>query len=251
MYKIRPLLILVTLLSLMFSACAQEKNKNKVVEVPKQKKTMKVEIWSDIMCPFCYIGKRHFEAALKQLPDNVDVEIVWKSYQLDPSIPQKMEKPESVYQYLASRKGITLEQSIQMHDNVVIMAKEAGLNYRFDKAIVANSFKAHRLIQFAKTKGIGGEAEERFFQAYFMEGINMADDEALEKLAIEIGLSTSDVKEALTNETYAEKVDRDINEAENLGLSGVPFFVFDRKFAVSGAQPVDTFFQAFQKSLNN
>jgi len=209
---------------------------------------MKVEVWSDIMCPFCYIGKRNYESALGQFADRDRVEIVWKSFQLDPSIPEKTEE-ENVFRYLAQRKGISYEQSVQMHQGVVQTAKNAGLEYNFDKAVVANSFKAHRMIQLAKTKGLGDQAEERLFSAYFTEGKNFGNPEVLTALGKEIGLTEADVQEALTNETYAQKVKEDIQEAGRLGVNGVPFFVFDRKYAISGAQPPAAFLQALQQSF--
>lgn len=211
---------------------------------------MKVEIWSDIMCPFCYIGKRHFEQALKQFPHNNEIQIEWKSFQLDPSIPQHLPQKTSVYQYLAQRKGMTYDQSVKMHERVVEMAKAAGLQYNFDKAIVANSFSAHRLIQLAKTKGLGDAAEERLFLAYFTQGKDFGDPQVLQELGRDIGLTTEEVNEALTNEQYAQKVKHDINEAEEIGVNGVPFFVFNRKYAVSGAQPATVFTQVVERAFD-
>jgi len=133
---------------------------------------MTIEIWSDIMCPFCYIGKRNFESALDQFKGKENVQIIWKSFQLDPTIPENFDEKINVYQYLADRKGMSYEQSVRLHESVVRTAKEAGLTYNFDKAIIANSFNAHRLIQLAKEKGLGDQAEERLFLAYLQkEGI--------------------------------------------------------------------------------
>ncbi|KAI9449989.1 dithiol-disulfide isomerase [Russula earlei] len=210
---------------------------------------MKVEIWSDIMCPFCYIGKRNYEAALKQFADSNDVVIEWRSFQLDPSIPFQMDQEENVFQYLAERKGMSYAQSVQMHASVTETAKRAGLDYRFDKAIVANSFQAHRMIQMAKEKGLGDEAEERFFRAYFTEGKNIGNKDTLVQLGTDIGLTEAEVQEALTNETYARKVEEDIADAHHMGVNGVPFFVFNRRYAVSGAQPPQAFVQALQRSF--
>ena len=120
---------------------------------------MKVEVWSDIMCPFCYIGKRNYEAALSGFEGRENIVIEWRSFQLDPTIPKHSPVKENVYQYLAEKKGISYEQSAKMHERVIRMAKDAGLDYRFDKAIVANSFDAHRMIQLAKEKGLGDAAE--------------------------------------------------------------------------------------------
>lgn len=126
---------------------------------------MKVEIWSDIMCPFCYIGKRNYEAAITEFAGKDQVEVVWKSFQLDPTIEPAPDK--NVYQYLAERKGMSYADSVKMHERVVAMAKSVDLEYNFDKAIIANSFDAHRLIQLAKTKGLGDAAEEKIIQGLF------------------------------------------------------------------------------------
>jgi len=216
--------------------------------VPEQPK-MKVEVWSDIMCPFCYIGKRNFESALKQFDGRDRVEIEWHSFQLDPTIPKKIELKDNVYQYLAKNKGIPYDQSVKMHERVVDMANQAGLDYRFEKAIVANSFDAHRLIQLAKTKGLGDEAEEKLFHAYFTEGRDFGDHETLIAIGREIGLKKEEIRYALTSGEFAAKVEKDIEEAGEIGIRGVPFFIFDRKYAVSGAQPPEYFLQALKQSF--
>jgi predicted DsbA family dithiol-disulfide isomerase len=213
------------------------------------KPKMKVEVWSDIMCPFCYIGKRHFESALGRFEGRNNVEIEWHSFQLDPTIPKNIPSKENVYQYLADKKGISYEQSAKMHERVIEMAKNAGLDYRFDKAIVANSFDAHRLIQLAKTKELGDAAEERLFRAYFTEGKDFGDHDTLIAIGKEIGLNAEEIKSALVSDDYAEKVERDIQEAAEIGVQGVPFFVFDRRYAVSGAQAPEYFLQALNQSF--
>jgi len=211
---------------------------------------MQVEIWSDIMCPFCYIGKRHFEAALQQIPNRDLLEVEWKSFQLDPSIPERMDKNTSVYEYLAERKGISLADSEAMHVQVIEMARNAGLDYRFDKAIVANSLNAHRLIQMAKTKGLGDLAEEKLFHAYFTDGKDLADRNTLREIGVSIGLTEAEVTAALQDDQYAYAVHQDIQEGQQLGVRGVPFFVFDRKYGISGAQPVEAFVQTITQSLD-
>lgn len=210
---------------------------------------MKVEIWSDIMCPFCYIGKRHYEQALQSFTDSAHTEVVWKSFQLDPTIPEQVEKNLTASHYLASRKGISLEQVEAMHAQVTQMAKNAGLEYHLDQALVYNSFKAHRIIQFATTKGLGHVAEEIFFAAHFTHNKDLGNTETLISLGQEIGLSESEIQEALTNDVYAYKVKQDIQEAQQIGVTGVPFFVFNRKYAVSGAQPTEVFLQTLEKSF--
>ncbi|QQR95393.1 MAG: DsbA family oxidoreductase [Bacteroidota bacterium] len=209
---------------------------------------MIIEIWSDIMCPFCYIGKRHYENALKQFAGKNNIELKWKSYLLDPETPLEFEKPLNVYEYLAERKGISLAQSIKMHEHVVAMAKQAGLDYQLDKLVIANMLKAHRVIQFAKKKGLADLIEENMFKAYFTEGKNLADDDVLVAIGIASGLTKEEVITALTDDLYAYEVDQDIQEARAIGLTGVPFFVFDRKYAISGAQPTEAFLNTLNKS---
>jgi predicted DsbA family dithiol-disulfide isomerase len=208
---------------------------------------MKIEIWSDIMCPFCYIGKRRLEAALAQFPEKEQIEIEWRSFQLDPDMQRQPGK--DLYQYLAERKGMSREQSVQMHEQVTQMAKDAGLDYHFDKAVIANSFDAHRLIQFAKTKGLGDAAEERIFHAYFTEGLDVGDLAVLTTLAEEIGLETADVTAVLNSNAFADAVDADVRESQRIGVRGVPFFVLDRKYGISGAQPAEAFKQAIEQAF--
>jgi len=209
---------------------------------------MKVEIWSDVMCPFCYIGKRNFESALAQFADKEHIEIEWKSYQLDPSLPEAASN-ESQEDYLVKRKGMSREQVQGMLANVTEMAKQAGLEYHLDKSVMVNSQKAHQLIQFAKTKNLGDEIEERLFKAYFTEGKNVADIETLTQLGKEIGLDENELQAAFTDDQYLYQMKQDIQEGANLGVRGVPFFVFDRKYGVSGAQPAEAFLETITKSF--
>ena len=203
---------------------------------------MKVEIWSDVMCPFCYIGKRKFENALAQFEHKENVEIVWKSFQLNPSM--KTVPGKSINQYLAEIKGWSVEQAKTMNDRVTGIAKAVGLHYDFDKAVVANSFDAHRLIQFAKTKGKGDAAEEALFKAYFTEGKNTADHAVLLDLAKSIGLAEAETKQVLDSDAFSTEVKFDIAHAQQIGVTGVPFFVLGNKYAISGAQESDVFLQA-------
>lgn len=234
---------------LLAGSCFLSYSQSQTPTITTMKQQMKVEIWSDIMCPFCYIGKRNYESALKQFAASNDIELVWHSFQLDPDMPASGENKRDVYQYLAERKGISYEQSVSMHQGVVATAKAAGLTYNFDKAVIANSFNAHRLIQMAKSKGLGDAAEERLFYAYFTEGKDVGESATLMQLGKDIGLSESEVKEALSNGHYAQLVQQDVAEAQQIGVRGVPFFVFNRKYAVSGAQPPEAFLQALTKSF--
>lgn len=207
---------------------------------------MKIEIWSDVMCPFCYIGKRKFEAALEQFENKANVEVVWKSFQLNPNM--KTDAGKNITEYLAEIKGWSIEQAKEMNAHVTNMAKEVGLHYDFDKAIVANSFDAHRLIQLAKKYGKGDEVEELIFKAYFTEGKNTDDHSILTEIGISIGLEALEVKQVLASNQFADDVRKDILEAQQIGVRGVPFFVVDRKYGVSGAQPTAVFLETLTKA---
>lgn len=213
--------------------------------------TMKIEIWSDIMCPFCYIGKRHFEAALAQFEHKDKVEIEWKSFQLDPTIPEEVKVRTDIAQYISTRKGMAIDDVKAMFQNVTEMAKNAGLDYDFDTQIVANSLKAHRIIQLAKEKNLGDQSEEVFFKGYFTNGKDLGNDSDLLELGQEIGLSEDEVNKALTQDEYLKYAKEDITEAAELGVDSVPFFVFNRKFAVKGAQPAHHFLDALKQSYQD
>ncbi len=203
------------------------------------------------MCPFCYIGKRHLEKALETFPARDQVEIEWKSYQLDPTIPLSFEEPVGVYAYLADRKGWSLEQSKQMHDRVVEMAVTVGLEYNFDRAVVANSLYAHRVIQLAKEKGLDDAIEEIFFRAYFTDGKDLASVATLVALGEEAGLEAEEIRAAIGSEELAYRVSQDIQEGVNLGVRGVPFFVFDRQYGISGAEPIQVFIDTLNQTIQD
>jgi predicted DsbA family dithiol-disulfide isomerase len=207
---------------------------------------MKVEIWSDIMCPFCYIGKRKFETAFTQFPHKDKVQLVWKSFQLAPDL--KTQPGKNIHQFLSEHKSISIEQAKAMNDHVTQMASQVGLVYNFDKSIVANSFNAHRFTHFAKQQGKQNEAEELLFRSYFTDGKNIDDYQTLIQLGVEIGLDIASLKAALENGSYADDVRADIIEAQQLGVTGVPFFVLDRKYAISGAQESQTFLETLTKA---
>jgi len=209
---------------------------------------MKIQIWSDVMCPFCYIGKRRFEQALEQFEHKNEIEVEWKSFQLNPNLVT--DPTININQYLADIKGITIDHAKQLNDHVTEMAAEVGLTYDFDKAIVANSFDAHRFTHLAKQNGLGDQAEEALFKAYFTEGKNIADHETLAELGEQIGLNKDEVAHTLKGNKYAINVNQDIAQAQQLGIRGVPFFVMDMKYGVSGAQPVDAFTQTIEKAYS-
>ena len=200
---------------------------------------MKIEIWSDVACPFCYIGKRRLEEALNGFEHQSDVEIEWKSFQLNPEL--KTNKIQSIHEYLAEAKGWTIEYAKQMGEQVTAMAEEVGLNYNMDATVVANTFNAHRLIQFAKTQNLGDAIEEALFRAYFMEGKNIDSNTELIEIAVSIGLNAAEAEKVLNEKQFSEQVEFDAYEAQQIGVRGVPFFVFNRKYGISGAQPLEVF----------
>ena len=209
---------------------------------------MKVEVWSDVVCPFCYIGKTHFDAALAQFAEKENIEFVWKSFQLNPNLRTNLD--QTLYEHLSESKGISVEQAKGMGSHAAQMGTQSGLELNFDKSVVANSFNSHRLIHFAKANGKQQKMKARLFKAYFTEGKNIDDTETLIALAKEIGLDTAAAKAVLDSDKYADSVRSDIQESQQLGVRGVPFFVFDRKYAVSGAQPVEAFLQNLEKSFS-
>jgi predicted DsbA family dithiol-disulfide isomerase len=206
---------------------------------------MKVEIWSDVVCPFCYIGKRKFENALAQFGPRGEVQVEWKSFQLTPEfVPTP---GESIHASLAKKKGVPEAEGRRMNDYMTQAAKEVGLDYQFDKAVPANTFLAHQLIHFAAHNDQQGAMKERLFAAYYLEGQNLNDVDTLVKLAAEIGLDADAARQALAAGTYANEVRRDEYEAQQIGVRGVPFFVFEDKYAVSGAQPSEVFAEVLDK----
>jgi predicted DsbA family dithiol-disulfide isomerase len=206
---------------------------------------MKVEIWSDVVCPFCYVGKRKFENALKEFAHRDEVEVVWHSFELTPDfqpIPG-----QNIHESLAAKKGISLTEAKSMSDYMANAAKEVGLAFNFDRTIPANTFKAHQLIHLAASKGVQDQAKERLFYAYYTEGQNIGDLDTLVKLAAELGLDAEEAREALRTDAYGEAVRRDEYHAQQINVRGVPFFVFEDKYAVSGAQPSELFAEVLDK----
>ncbi|NJK95129.1 MAG: DsbA family oxidoreductase [Bacteroidales bacterium] len=189
---------------------------------------IKIDIWSDIRCPFCYLGKRRFEAAWKQFHNKENVEVEWHSFELDPYLVTQPGR--SVYDHLAEQKGMTLEQSVQAHQQVVQQAKMLGLEFNFDKGIVANSFNAHRLAHFAKKYHLQHDMEERLFKAYFTDGLNIADISTLVILGKEAGLPETEMDELFSSDNYNDNVRMDEAYARELRITGVvPFFLFNEK----------------------
>lgn len=207
---------------------------------------MKIEIWSDVVCPFCYIGKRKLEKSLAKMPFADQVEIEWKSFQLNPE--QETNPNFSTIEHLSKSKGWSLEQTLEITSNVIAMAEAEGLVFDFNKAVVANTKNAHRLIHLAKKSSKGPEMKERLLKAYFTEGFNVDDPEILIALGVEVGLDASKIDEMLKSNQFENEVELDIYESRQLGVRGVPFFVLDRKYGISGAQPDQVFDDSLAKA---
>jgi predicted DsbA family dithiol-disulfide isomerase len=195
---------------------------------------MKVEIWSDVVCPWCYIGKRRFEAALARFDHRDDVEVVWRSFELDPGAPAVREG--SYAGRLAAKYGVPVTEAQAMIDRMTGAAAGTGLAFRFDIARPGNTFDAHRLLHLALDRGVQDAAKERLLAAAFTEGLPIGDRDTLVHLGADAGLDATEVRAVLEGDTYGAEVRRDEREAAELGIHGVPFFVVDRRYAVSGAQ---------------
>lgn len=207
---------------------------------------MQIEIWSDVACPWCYIGKRRLEEALDGFGHADEVEIRYRSYQLNPAA--EVEPTESLASMLGRKYGGGEENGRMMIDRVEATAAEQGLILQHHRTIPANTRDAHRLLQYAATEGKQYELKERLLKAYFVDGVNVAHHDVLASVAAEVGLDATRVGEVLASNEFDAAVDADIREGASLGASGVPFVVIDRKYAVPGAQPTETFTQILERA---
>jgi predicted DsbA family dithiol-disulfide isomerase len=205
-----------------------------------------VEIWSDIVCPWCYIGKRRFEAALEAFEHRDEVTVMWRSFELDPAAPSAVEGTAT--ERLATKYGMSLERAEGLHRDMTERAAAEGLDFRFDLAQSGNTFDAHRLIHLAATYGHQSAAKERLMRAYFTEGAAISDPETLIALMAEVGVDVDEARDVLSGDRFAEDVREDEQLAGQLGIQGVPFFVIDRRFGVSGAQPPEALVQALERA---
>lgn len=244
---VRIIMFATTILFLYATSYAQETNTNTPESGNMKNEKMKVEVWSDISCPFCYLGKHKFEKALAQFPDSAFIELEWKSFQLNPDLETNPDI--TIYEYLSAEKGLKSADVKQMTDYATQAAAQVGLVYNFDKVVVSNTFKAHRMLHFAKAQGLQSEAKERLFRANFTDGENIDDTPTLIRLGQEAGLDASELKEILETGTYSAEVQADVKEAQQLGIHSVPYFIFNRKLAVSGAQDPAVFLQALEKAF--
>ncbi|WP_301108535.1 DsbA family oxidoreductase [Sporosarcina sp.] len=206
---------------------------------------MKIEVWSDYVCPFCYIGKRRLEDGLKQSGLKGKAEVEYKAYQLDPNTP--IASDLSLLEGLAAKYSVSLAEAENMMKNIEEQAKTVGLHYQVDKMKTSNTMDAHRLAKFAKLHGKESQITERLLHGYFVEGERIDTEEVLLAIAKEVGLDAEQTKAMLNSDDFAEQVQEDIDEAREIGVQGVPFFVINRKYAISGAQPTEAFVEALEK----
>jgi predicted DsbA family dithiol-disulfide isomerase len=207
---------------------------------------MKVEIWSDIVCPWCYLGKRRFESAVAQSPFGDEVEVVHRSYQLDPSAPTQ--GTVETLAMLSTKYGLTPERANAVQREMEQRAAQDGLEYHLDGQEFGNTFDAHRLLQLARERGVQGELIEAMYRTYFTEHGSVFDSAALVPLAAAVGLDAAEVHDVLTSQRYAQEVRDDIEQAREYGVTGVPFYVIDGKYAVPGAQTSEVFLQVLEQA---
>ena len=212
---------------------------------------VKIEVWSDYVCPFCYIGKRQLEKAIKDSGYEGQIDVTYKSFLLDPNTP--VDISESVYESLSKKYNAPIENIKTMTANVVERAKEVGLVYNFDEMKAANTVKAHRLTKWveSQSKELAREFTEQVLQAYFIHGKAIGRDEELLAIVDSIGLSPEEAEEVLKNNTFMQDVEQDIYEASQIGVRGVPFFLFENKWGISGAQPQDVFEKTIEQAAQH
>jgi predicted DsbA family dithiol-disulfide isomerase len=205
---------------------------------------VRVEIWSDVVCPWCYIGKGRFEKALARFDHSDEVEVVWRSFQLHPEHPKGVREP--LEESLAAKIGGTVEQVRVMNDHVKTLAAAEGLYYDFESYTLVNTFDAHRLTHLAKAHGLGAELHERFLRAQLIEGEVLDDADTLVRLSAEVGVLEDDARRVLEGDDYTADVDEEFRELRALGGNGVPFFVIDRRYGISGAQSTEVILRALE-----
>jgi predicted DsbA family dithiol-disulfide isomerase len=210
--------------------------------------SLKLEVWSDIACPWCYVGKRRLESALKLFPHAHDVQLVWRAFELDPAAPAERQRDLSHVAYIARKYGISVAQAQKSTDHLLQVARAEGLAFDFVNIRSGNTFDAHRLLHLGYDRGVQGALKERMMKAYFEQSELMSDHGTLVRLASEAGLDAGEASDVLASDSYAKAVRADEAQARELGITGVPCFVFDRRFAVSGAQSSDVLLSALQQA---
>jgi|TARA_B110000879_G_scaffold96572_1_gene131771 predicted DsbA family dithiol-disulfide isomerase len=232
--------IIVVLCTTLWSQQSNTKN------MPNE--TVKIEIWSDVVCPFCFVGKRKLEQAIKNQNAEDKVEIIWHSFQLDPDFPKDKAYPSA--QYLSERKGYPIDQVKAMSNQLAENGKGYGIDFKFDKALTFNTFNAHRLIQWSKTENKSDALKEALMVAYFTNGTNLTEEENLLAVVKSVGLSAEKAKSILASDEYSEEVRMDIYQAHQLNVRGVPYFLINEKTAISGAQADEVFESALKAELS-
>ncbi len=208
---------------------------------------MKVEIWSDVVCPFCYIGKHHFEKAVESLPTDIEIEVEWKSFELDPYA--QMDYEDDLYTLLANKYGQTREWAVNSAEQMKQKGSQIGLEFNFNNAIPTNTFDAHRLLHLTKSKGKQIEAEEALFIAHFKDGKHIGDHNVLMEVGQKLGIYKEEIRKMLVSDRFAEAVRSDEKRGGELGIRGVPYFVINQKYRISGAQPVSHFKEVLSKAI--
>lgn len=209
---------------------------------------LRIDVWSDIACPWCFVGKRRLESALKEFPHAGQVEVVWRAFELDPSAPREREPGVSHVERIAKKYGISTELARSNSERLRETARGEGLAFDFDHIRSGNMFDAHRLVHLGRQRGKQGAVKERFLRAYLEEGALMSDHATLARLAAEAGLDEGEATDVLASDQFASEVRADEAEAHELGISGVPCFVLDGKYAVSGAQPAQLLLSALHQA---
>ena len=209
---------------------------------------MKIDIFSDVVCPWCAIGKRRFEAALTEFSHADEVDVHWRAFELDPSAPTMPDPDVDTAAHLAAKYGMTREAAVASQENLAAMAARDGLDFHFEKTKRGNTFDAHRLLHYAHEVGLQDELKERLFVAYFTEGELISDRSTLVRLGVEVGLDEAKSAEVLEEDRYAAEVREDELEARTLGINGVPFFVIDRHYGISGAQSPATILEVLNEA---
>lgn len=210
---------------------------------------MKVQIWSDIVCPWCAIGRSRFAAALADFAHRNQVEVVWRSFELDPAAPRILD--QDLTDHLAAKYGMDRAGAAQMQARMTQVAADEGLDFHFERARSGNTFDAHRLLHLAAARGRQDAAKERLLTAYLSEGQPIGDPETLVRLVAEVGVDADEARAVLAGDAYADAVRADEREARALGITGVPFFVVDRRYGVSGAQPSEVLLEVLERAWSD
>ena len=211
---------------------------------------LQIDVWSDIACPWCFVGKRRLERALAEFPHADDVEVVWHAFELDPAAPKERDPSVSHAERIAKKYGMTVEQARQNSERLRETARGEGLAFDFEHIRSGNTFDAHRLVHLGRERGVQNAVKERFLRAYLEEGALMSDHATLLRLAVEAGLDEGEVTDVLASDQHAEAVRADEARAHELGINGVPCFVLDGRFAVSGAQSPQILLGALHQAWN-